>query len=44
MRRTVLIATPDFFARSVCSHPTNARAAFNWRPVIKGKAYHDNDF
>jgi len=21
MRRTVLIATPAFFARSVCSHP-----------------------
>jgi hypothetical protein len=36
------MATPDFFARSHCSQPNKARAAFSCRPVIKDEAYHDN--
>jgi hypothetical protein len=35
MRRIVLMATPDFFARVVCSQPASALAAFSCRPVIK---------
>lgn len=37
IRRTVLMATPDFLASSVCSHPASALAAFSCRPVIKGE-------
>ena len=37
MRRTVLMATPAFLAKLVCSHPTSARAAFNCLPVIKAE-------
>jgi hypothetical protein len=38
MRRTVLTATPAFLAKSVCSQPARARAAFSCRPVINAIA------